>query len=144
RNVEREETVALTNGGAKQNEDSGPKTAARGPPQAPPRGPPARATPRPPGRGAAPPIHTAPRGGRATTRPRPPTPLVHAHVARRILDAIESGTQQLILPRLSRFMPAARVLPVRAFDRVMDFFGINRTMDHFTGRPTSTSGTGPR
>lgn len=55
-------------------------------------------------------------------------------VARRILDAIEAGNEQLIMPRLARFMPAARVLPVRAFDRVMDFFGVNSTMDHFTGR----------
>lgn len=55
-------------------------------------------------------------------------------VARRILDAIEAGAQQLILPRLARVMPVVRILPVRAFDRVVDFFGINRTMDHFTGR----------
>lgn len=89
-------------------------------------------------------INTGMFDGVTTKFPRLLPILDEADVARRILDAIESGTQQLILPRLSRFMPAARVLPVRAFDRVMDFFGINRTMDHFTGRPTSTSGTGPR
>ncbi len=60
--------------------------------------------------------------------------LKEAEVSRRILDAIEEGDEQLIMPRLARFMPTARVLPVRAFDRVMDFFGVNRTMDHFTGR----------
>jgi all-trans-retinol dehydrogenase (NAD+) len=32
-------------------------------------------------------------------------------------------------------VPAARMLPVPAFDRMMDALGINRTMDHFTGRP---------
>ena len=89
-------------------------------------------------------INTGMFDGVTTKFPRLLPILDEDDVARRILDAIESGTQQLILPRLSRFMPAARVLPVRAFDRVMDFFGINRTMDHFTGRPTSTSGTGPR
>src|SRR5690625_1411314 len=89
-------------------------------------------------------INTGMFDGVTTKFPRLLPILDEDDVARRILDAIESGTQQLILPRLSRFMPAAPVLPVRAFDRVMDFFGINRTMDHFTGRPTSTSGTGPR
>lgn len=89
-------------------------------------------------------INTGMFDGVTTKFPRLLPILDEDDVARRILDAIESGTQQLILPPLSRFMPAARVLPVRAFDRVMDFFGINRTMDHFTGRPTSTSGTGPR
>lgn len=55
-------------------------------------------------------------------------------VARRVLDAIESGRQQLIMPWLARVMPATRILPVAAFDAVMDAFGINRTMDEFTGR----------
>jgi all-trans-retinol dehydrogenase (NAD+) len=27
-----------------------------------------------------------------------------------------------------------RALPTRAFDRMADFFGINRGMDHFVGR----------
>lgn len=75
-----------------------------------------------------------------TTRfPRLLPILEEADVARRVLDAVESGTQQLILPRLARFMPGARILPVRAFDRVMDFFGINRTMDHFVGRSSPTT-----
>lgn len=60
--------------------------------------------------------------------------LKEAEVARRIVDGIESGREQLIMPWLARVMPATRALPVRAFDRTMDFFGINHTMDHFTGR----------
>lgn len=38
------------------------------------------------------------------------------------------------MPPLVGVMPLVRVLPVRLFDRVVDFFGVNRTMDHFTGR----------
>lgn len=62
-------------------------------------------------------------------------------VAARTLDAIESGRQKLVLPPLVNLVPAARLLPVGAFDRLMDVLGINRTMDRFTGRPTEVSGT---
>jgi len=55
-------------------------------------------------------------------------------VARRVLDAIESGRQQLILPPFARLTPLLRVLPPIAFDAVTDFLGINQTMDEFTGR----------
>lgn len=55
-------------------------------------------------------------------------------VALRIADAIEKDKAQLIMPPLVRMLPAMRVLPPRAFDRVMDLFGVNHTMDHFTGR----------
>lgn len=79
-------------------------------------------------------INTGMFEGVTTKFPRLLPILEENDVARRVLDAIESGSQQLILPRLARFMPATRILPVRAFDRVMDFFGINQTMDHFTGR----------
>ena len=55
-------------------------------------------------------------------------------VAAKVLDAIESGRQQLVLPRLVALLPVLRALPVGVFDRLMDAFGVNRTMDHFTGR----------
>lgn len=55
-------------------------------------------------------------------------------VATRILDAVQSGRQQLVLPPLARLVPALRVLPVRPFDALVDFFGINHTMDNFVGR----------
>lgn len=56
-------------------------------------------------------------------------------VATQILDAIATDRAQLILPPLARVVPWLRVLPVPVFDAVMDLFGINHTMDHFTGRP---------
>ncbi len=60
--------------------------------------------------------------------------LKEADVARAVIDGIEAGREQYIAPPLARFVPALRLLPVRAFDRTMDFFGINRTMDGFVGR----------
>lgn len=44
-------------------------------------------------------------------------------VSRRTLAAIESGAAQVTMPWM-----------VRAFDRVMDLFGMNHAMDRFTGR----------
>lgn len=55
-------------------------------------------------------------------------------VARKVLDAIESGRQQLIMPPFSALTPALRMLPVVAMDALADALGINSTMDEFTGR----------
>jgi all-trans-retinol dehydrogenase (NAD+) len=38
------------------------------------------------------------------------------------------------MPPLIRTLPALRALPVAVFDRAMGFFGVNASMDHFTGR----------
>lgn len=55
-------------------------------------------------------------------------------VAGRVLNAVEAGRQQLVLPPLVRILPPLRLLPVPAFDLILDLFGINHTMDHFVGR----------
>jgi all-trans-retinol dehydrogenase (NAD+) len=55
-------------------------------------------------------------------------------VARQILDSISRGRATLVLPWFARTLPLVRLLPIRAFDRVADFFGINKTMDNFRGR----------
>ncbi len=55
-------------------------------------------------------------------------------VATRVLNAIESGRQQLVLPPMVRLVPPLRILPPVAFDVILDLFGINHTMDHFIGR----------
>jgi all-trans-retinol dehydrogenase (NAD+) len=60
--------------------------------------------------------------------------LKEADVARRVLDAVESGREQLVLPPLAGIVPLLRALPVPLFDRLVDLFGINHTMDHFVGR----------
>ena len=56
------------------------------------------------------------------------------YAAGRILTAIVEGRQQLVMPRMVGVIPAARLLPVKLFDRVMNLFGVNDTMDAFTGR----------
>ena len=56
-------------------------------------------------------------------------------VAARILDAIETGRRKVVLPPIVNLLPVLRILPVSTFDRLMDVLGVNRTMDHFTGRP---------
>jgi all-trans-retinol dehydrogenase (NAD+) len=38
------------------------------------------------------------------------------------------------MPKFVNVIPVTRMLPVRIFDRVADFFGVNKTMDHFKGR----------
>lgn len=55
-------------------------------------------------------------------------------VAERILTSIEKGRVQLIMPRFVRTVPITRALPAKLFDRTMDFFGVNESMDHFVGR----------
>ncbi len=56
------------------------------------------------------------------------------YAAGRILDAIESGRIQLIMPRFVRTLPLVRMLPVAWFDQIMNALGVNNTMDAFTGR----------
>lgn len=55
-------------------------------------------------------------------------------VADRILNAIERGKSQLVMPRLVGTIPVARAMPVKYFDRTMNFFGVNTSMDRFRGR----------
>lgn len=55
-------------------------------------------------------------------------------VAAAILDAIEAGRQSLVMPRFAGAIRLAKILPVPILDRVLDLFGINATMDGFTGR----------
>lgn len=79
-------------------------------------------------------INTGMFEGVRTKFPRLLPILEEQDVASKILDAIEAGREQLILPWFPRLLPVTRLLPVRAFDALVDFFGINRTMDRFTGR----------
>lgn len=54
--------------------------------------------------------------------------------AEQVLDAIEAGTQMKVNPPIVRLVQLLQPLPVPLVDRVLDFFGINSTMDAFTGR----------
>jgi all-trans-retinol dehydrogenase (NAD+) len=56
------------------------------------------------------------------------------YVAKRIVRAVLSGRRRLIMPRFVYFILFLRLLPTAVLDRVVDFFGINHTMDEFRGR----------
>jgi all-trans-retinol dehydrogenase (NAD+) len=60
--------------------------------------------------------------------------LAQERVADRIVRAIERDRRVLCMPPLVRLLPLARMLPPRAFDKLMDLFGINASMEHFIGR----------
>lgn len=56
------------------------------------------------------------------------------HVARAVVDGIERGRSQLMLPPAVWLLPGMRLLGTRGFDAVMDVLGVNHTMDRFVGR----------
>lgn len=57
-----------------------------------------------------------------------------ATLAKKVVDAIESGRQRLILPRFANTVLLVKALPPSIADRVIDAFGINTTMEGFVGR----------
>ena len=58
-----------------------------------------------------------------------------AYAVRRIMEAIRKKKRRLIMPRFIYVAFPSRLLPVGAFDALLDFFGINKSMDDFVGRP---------
>jgi all-trans-retinol dehydrogenase (NAD+) len=63
--------------------------------------------------------------------------LKEADVTERILRAVQHDRAQVLMPFMVRTLPAMRLLPVWAFDRLADFFGVTAAMDGFTGREES-------
>ncbi|MDO5494898.1 MAG: SDR family NAD(P)-dependent oxidoreductase, partial [bacterium] len=64
-------------------------------------------------------------------------------VAEQVLDAIESGKQRLVLPPFAQSVLFMKGLPVAAMDAVAELFGVNATMDHFTGRKVKQARPAP-
>ncbi|HVC14043.1 MAG TPA: SDR family oxidoreductase [Acidimicrobiales bacterium] len=60
-------------------------------------------------------------------------------VAQRIADAVARDRRVLVLPPIVRLIPMLRMLPPPVFDRLMDLFGVNVSMDHFVGHGRSGS-----
>jgi all-trans-retinol dehydrogenase (NAD+) len=52
----------------------------------------------------------------------------------RIMHAIRHDRRRVIMPRLVAATYLGRFLPVAAFDALMDFLGVSRSMDEFRGR----------
>ena len=63
--------------------------------------------------------------------------LKEGEVTERILRGIQHDRPQVLMPFMVRTLPAMRLLPVWAFDRLADCFGITVAMDEFTGRGES-------
>ncbi|HMK92262.1 MAG TPA: SDR family NAD(P)-dependent oxidoreductase, partial [Thermoleophilia bacterium] len=62
-------------------------------------------------------------------------------VVEAIVDAIRRDRSKVELPFMVRTLPAMRLLPPWAFDRVADLFGVTSNMDGFTGRrPAAAAG----
>ncbi|MBM7824761.1 all-trans-retinol dehydrogenase (NAD+) [Arcanobacterium pluranimalium] len=55
-------------------------------------------------------------------------------VAKQVLDAIEAGTQMKVAPPIVRLVQLMQPFPVPFVDEVLQFFGINSTMDEFKGK----------
>ena len=84
------------------------------------------------------------------TRFRRILPILRAEdVARRVASAVEKDRRSLIMPGIVRLVPVLRALPVPVFDRLMNLFGVNVSMDEFVGhagagRPLQGSEGGSR
>lgn len=53
---------------------------------------------------------------------------------KRIVSAVVRGKKRLIMPPFVHSVHLLRLLPVGFFDAAADFFGVNHSMDRFTGR----------
>lgn len=56
------------------------------------------------------------------------------YAAKKIVKAVIKRKAFLIMPFFAKTTFLMRLFPVWVFDRTADFFGINRSMDHFKGR----------
>lgn len=69
--------------------------------------------------------------------------LKQEYAAKKIVQAIIKKKPVLIMPLFVYSTFWVRLLPVKIFDAVADFFGINRSMEHFTGRQSTSPNTTP-
>jgi short-subunit dehydrogenase len=56
------------------------------------------------------------------------------YAVNRIVEAVRRDRRRLVMPRFVYLTWLVRLLPVGVFDAVMEFFGVNKSMDEFTGR----------
>lgn len=60
-------------------------------------------------------------------------------VVEAIIDAVHFDKPMVQLPWMVRTLPAMRLLPVSAFDRLAELFGLAAAMDEFRGRDATAS-----
>jgi len=56
------------------------------------------------------------------------------YAVNRIVEAVRRDRRRLVMPRFVYLTWLVRILPIGAFDALMEFFGVNKSMDEFTGR----------
>jgi len=57
------------------------------------------------------------------------------YVATRIVSSVARRKRRLVMPRFVFAVFFCRLLPVPLFDWIMNFLGVSKSMDEFTGRP---------
>jgi all-trans-retinol dehydrogenase (NAD+) len=62
------------------------------------------------------------------------------YAARKIVAAVLKNRHRLLMPPFVYLVYVLRLLPTAVLDAVAGFFGINRSMDHFTGRDGGAGG----
>jgi all-trans-retinol dehydrogenase (NAD+) len=67
--------------------------------------------------------------------------LTPEYAVERIVDAIRRDRPRLVMPRFVYSTWLARLLPVAAFDAIMELLGVNRSMDEFVGRASAAPET---
>ena len=60
--------------------------------------------------------------------------LAPEYAVNRIVEAVRRDRRRLVMPRFVYLTWLVRILPIGAFDALMEFFGVNKSMDEFTGR----------
>jgi all-trans-retinol dehydrogenase (NAD+) len=58
------------------------------------------------------------------------------HVTDRVISAVRRDKQDLKMPPIVNLVPGLQLLPINVFDWIMDFLGVNDSMDEFRGRET--------
>jgi all-trans-retinol dehydrogenase (NAD+) len=58
------------------------------------------------------------------------------YVTDRVIEAVRRNKQDLKMPPIVNLVPGLQLLPVNIFDWIMDFLGVNDSMDEFRGRET--------
>lgn len=66
------------------------------------------------------------------------------YAAEKIVKAIRKNQRRLVMPRFIYATPLLRLLPTSWFDALVEFLGVSRSMDKFTGRGRERSTMGER
>jgi all-trans-retinol dehydrogenase (NAD+) len=63
--------------------------------------------------------------------------LKETEVAEAVVKAVKANRSRLMMPPMVYLVPSLRLLPIKVFDALGDFLGVNVSMDEFVGRAKS-------